>query len=66
MSLALAYEFDADFVDIFEVRGSKREKEASDRSPGQPASVLFAYCGLDKVMRETRLNFYPQPRALSQ
>jgi len=66
VSLFLSYEYDADFVDIFEVRGSKREKRGQQQEPKvSSASVQFAYCGLDKVMRETRLNFYPQPARIS-
>jgi len=66
VSLSLSYEFDADFVDIFEVRGAKREKRGEYREPAvTPASVQFAYCGLDRVIRETQLNFYPQPVQIS-
>ena len=66
VGLSLSYEYDADFVDIFEVRGSKREKRGEQQEPAvTPASVQFAYCGLDKVIRETRLNFYPQPLRIS-
>jgi len=62
VSLCLSYEFDADFVDIFEVRGTKRERRGRQFEPKvEPASVLFTYHGLDDVVRETRLNFYPQP-----
>jgi len=66
VSLSLCYEYDADFVDIFEVRGSKRERRGEQQEPNVwPAGVQFTYCGLDKVMRETRLNFYPQPARIS-
>ena len=66
VSLTLAYEFDADFVDIFEVRGAKREKRGERQEPQvEASSVLFRYCGLDQVLRETRLNFYPQPTRMS-
>lgn len=66
VSLTLAYEFDADFVDIFEVRGSKREKRGEREAPQvEVSSALFRYCGLDQVQRETRLNFYPQPARMS-
>ena len=62
VKLTLAYEFDADFVDIFEVRGSKREKRGEREAPQvEVSSVVFRYCGLDQVPRETRLKFYPQP-----
>jgi glycogen debranching enzyme len=66
VSLSLSYEYDADFVDIFEVRGAKRERRGQLQEPSvSPASVQLAYCGLDQVMRETRLNFYPQPSRIS-
>ena len=66
VSLTLAYEFDADFVDIFEVRGSKREKRGEREAPQvEVSSVVFRYCGLDQVPRETRLKFYPQPARMS-
>lgn len=66
VSLCLCYEFDADFVDIFEVRGTKRERRGRQCDPKvEPASVLFTYYGLDDVVRETRLNFYPQPSRIS-
>ena len=64
--LSLCYEFDADFVDIFEVRGSKRERRGRRQEAiVGSSSVQLAYCGLDKVVRETTLNFYPQPAAVS-
>jgi glycogen debranching enzyme len=66
INLTLSYEYDADFVDIFEVRGSKREKRGQQQEPEvSAAGVRFAYCGLDKVVRETRLSFYPQPARIS-
>jgi glycogen debranching enzyme len=64
--LSLCYEYDADFVDIFEVRGSKREQRGHcQEATVSPSSVRLAYCGLDKVVRETTLNFYPQPAVIS-
>lgn len=64
--LSLCYEYDADFVDIFEVRGSKREARGQQQEPNvSSSSVQFAYCGLDGVVRETKLNFYPQPVRIS-
>jgi glycogen debranching enzyme len=67
VSLSLSCEFDADFVDIFEVRGTKREKRGEQlETKVEPASVLFTYRGLDSVLRETRLNFHPQPAEISE
>jgi glycogen debranching enzyme len=66
VSLSLSYEYDADFVDIFEVRGSKRDNRGEQQEPVvAPSSARFIYCGLDKVIRETRLNFFPQPVQIS-
>jgi glycogen debranching enzyme len=66
VSLSLCYEYDADFVDIFEVRGSKRERRGRQQEPNvSPSSVQLTYCGLDQVVRETQLNFYPQPARIS-
>jgi glycogen debranching enzyme len=58
--------FDADFVDIFEVRGSTRERRG-DRLPPQvkQQEVLLSYRGLDNVERGTRLYFWQVPESLS-
>jgi glycogen debranching enzyme len=50
-------EFDADFVDIFEVRGTRRPKrgERLEPVPGQNG-ITLRYVGLDGVIRRTRLS----------
>jgi glycogen debranching enzyme len=58
--------FEADFVDIFEVRGTRRQRRG--RFLGgkvQDGSVILAYHGLDGVVRRTRLAFAPRPETLS-
>ena len=56
----------ADFADIFEVRGTKRKSRGRLLPPILEAgAVLFTYEGLDGVLRRTRLEFTPQPTALS-
>lgn len=66
VGVSLSYDFDADFVDIFEVRGTKRDCTGNRLEPRVDSSaVLFAYRGLDNVLRETRLNFSPKPFAIS-
>ena len=59
--------FAADFADIFEVRGTKRERRGTMR-PAQFAgsSALLSYQGLDDVIRSTRIDFSPEPRSLSE
>jgi len=66
VSLAVTLDFDVDFVDIFEVRGTPRarrgERLAPYRSRGE---VALAYLGLDGVTRRTRLRFEPEPDTLT-
>ncbi|MBB3644452.1 glycogen debranching enzyme [Rhizobium sp. BK619] len=54
--------FDADFADLFEVRGTARAR----RGRHLPAvieqdSILLSYIGLDDRKRSTRLSFMPEP-----
>jgi glycogen debranching enzyme len=60
--LILTWRFAADFVDVFEVRGFRRERRGQMR-PGavDPDGVILAYRGLDGVERRTRLAFTPRP-----
>jgi glycogen debranching enzyme len=64
--IRLTLTFGADFADIFEVRGSHRERRGRD----EPAKVdrdsaTLAYTGLDHKLRVTQLRFDPPPRALT-
>jgi glycogen debranching enzyme len=54
--------FDADFRDLFEVRGVRRENRGT-RIVDLPSndSVLFRYAGLDGLTRTTSLRFSPAP-----
>lgn len=64
--LNLSFQFDADFADIFEVRGSKRERQGQ-HLPRQidGDAVLLGYRGLDGVLRQTRVDFSPHPTTLN-
>jgi glycogen debranching enzyme len=59
-------QFDADFADIFEVRGTKRSRQG-ERLPdhAEKSQVVLSYQGLDDVLRRTCLTFSPQPASLS-
>jgi Glycogen debranching enzyme len=59
-------QFDADFADIFEVRGTKRARKG-ERLPEQVEgdAAILAYKGLDGVVRRTRLEFSPRPASLT-
>ncbi len=64
--LTLSFQFDADFADIFEVRGSKRERHGTrlaQRVEGDAA--ILAYKGLDDVLRQTKITFSPRPATLT-
>jgi glycogen debranching enzyme len=51
-----SFEFDADFADVFEVRGMTRQRRGA-RSAGKVDAhqLWFAYEGLDGVVRRTRI-----------
>ncbi|QSR86646.1 amylo-alpha-1,6-glucosidase [Candidatus Methylacidiphilum infernorum] len=66
VQVVLWYKFNADFVDLFEVRGSKRKKRGNLMEPlVEKNAVLFQYLGLDGILRKTRLFFDPQPLKIS-
>ncbi len=62
VDVELCFAFSADFADIFEVRGQKRERRGTLLQPevGR-SSVTLAYEGLDHVLRRTRLECSPLP-----
>ncbi len=52
--------FDADFVDVFQVRGVARERHGQYYRPiVRQDSIVFYYRGLDSVMRETLIKLAP-------
>ncbi len=62
----VSFSFDADFFDLFEVRGSRRA--ASGKRCGakvEPQYVELRYDGLDDVSRFTGLSFEPTPDRIS-
>lgn len=63
--VSLSLKFDADFADIFEVRGSIRERRG-EKLPVQVSEqeVALSYRGLDSVERRTRLYFSQVPELL--
>jgi glycogen debranching enzyme len=59
--------FQADFADIFEVRGQKRAARGVDLKPQVfDDRVILSYHGLDGVERRTTLHFTPPPAQLTQ
>jgi glycogen debranching enzyme len=63
--LRLGFEFDADFADIFEVRGTSREKRGDPRSAKvNRDSVEFEYLGLDDRYRRTHISLSEAPQRI--
>lgn len=63
--LNLTLYFGADFADIFEVRGAKRQRRGRDEAPQvERDSVTLSYTGLDHRLRVTHLRFDPAPQSL--
>ncbi|WP_425450204.1 glycogen debranching N-terminal domain-containing protein [Virgifigura deserti] len=66
VDLLLQVLFDADFADIFEVRGQRRRQKGTRlRTEIDGDSAVLAYRGLDGIIRSTRLTFEPMPSHLS-
>ncbi|GBF26860.1 hypothetical protein MnTg02_01902 [bacterium MnTg02] len=58
--------FEADFADLFEVRGHSRAKRGTQRAERRADdTTVLLYEGLDGVARETVLRFDPAPDALT-
>jgi glycogen debranching enzyme len=65
VELPLELWFDADFSDLFEIRGRRRIRRGHRHPPEiGPGAVTLAYTGLDNVRRTTRLRFDPAPARL--
>lgn len=60
--LKVSYSIDADFKDIFEVRGMKREQRGTVYQPVySDKEMIFSYEGADYVKRRTRVVFTHEP-----
>jgi glycogen debranching enzyme len=57
IAFTLTFSFDADFADIFEVRGMARERRGEVLPPRVegPRTLSFSYRGRDDALRETRV-----------
>src|SRR3990172_2397948 len=66
VTLELHLELEADFANIFEVRGFERQRRGKLAPPRETAdSVTYEYHGLDGVVRRTVVAFRPGPQLLS-
>ena len=66
-NLPVSIFFDADFSDIFEVRGMRRDKRGTVRRQIESSkSIKFIYSGLDDVIRQTSVHVDPEPISLKE
>ena len=66
-TVTVSFRADADFADIFEVRGMKREKRGEILPPEVGASRLtLRYRGLDDRVRSTVLRCRPKPERVTE
>ncbi len=62
----LSMRFNADYADIFEIRGMKRKSRGTDLDAEVTEDcVVLGYSGLDGVVRRTAVQFAPRPLRLS-
>jgi glycogen debranching enzyme len=67
VDFVLSMEFDADFADIFELRGTEREHRGRLLEPEiMNDGLVLTYQGLDRRFRRTRIAFDPAPNRLSK
>jgi glycogen debranching enzyme len=63
----LTLRFQADYKDIFEIRGLNRERRGQRIAPEtNDASVTLGYEGLDQILRRTRIELDPPPQSLTE
>ena len=67
VELDFVIEFDANFADIFEVRGMDRERRGRRLATEiTPDTVILGYEGLDECIRRTRIAFDPPATRLTE
>jgi glycogen debranching enzyme len=67
VAVQIRFDFDADFVDLFEVRGMKRARRGERLVPQVGADeVTLRYKGLDSTLRHALIRFAPVPGTLDE
>jgi glycogen debranching enzyme len=65
LRLPFTFRYEADFADIFEVRGMHRSQRGNLADPVQQGdTIILGYHGLDGIQRETHLTISPVPDML--
>lgn len=66
VDLVIEITFDADFVDVFQVRGVARQEHGQYYEPVAGHDTLdFYYRGLDRTLRQTSIRMSPAPAQIS-
>jgi len=67
VNFRLSFEFDSDYIDIFEVRGIERKRRGRINNPQiNKSTVVLSYTGLDDIQRMTEFHFDPEPVSLTE
>jgi glycogen debranching enzyme len=67
IQLSLVFELDADFADLFEVRGLDRKQRGMRHPPRIDGNVIeFSYEGLDGHLRRTVVSCQPDPAEIAK
>jgi len=67
LKLSLSSKFGADFKDMFEIRGVRRERHGEISLPDvSDRSISYSYAGLDGVIRTTHLQCSPPPSRITE
>ncbi len=67
VDLVVDLHLDADFADLFEVRGSRRRRRGSRLASKVGDGMLtLSYLGLDDVTRQTVVRFHDRPESIKQ
>ncbi len=62
LELVVELAYEADYMDVFQVRGVARQRLGHYYQPVvRHDSIVFHYCGLDRVSRETIIHLSPPP-----
>jgi glycogen debranching enzyme len=65
--VGVSFIFAADFLDMFEIRGTHRSRHGSKQAKvSQPNCTEFSYLGLDGLKRRRSLEFRPAPKVLDE
>ncbi len=62
----LTFNFEADFRDLFEIRGMQRTGRGVVTTAMDDSGITFRYQGLDGIERRTEINLDPRPERLNE